>query len=128
MSEFYEDYHAAFATAQTKADATGREMGLSATKEYGKPGFAVFHIPQQASQRFGRHHTCEVVSPMRTNSLLPDPADEAEIERLESLLANLRAEVGAVLSELESGYYSRAFSASRLRTALAASDPSRKES
>ena len=62
---------------------------------------------------------------MLANSLLPDPRDEAEIERLEGLLSSLRETVSAVAHRLRRE--GNALPAVALELAILTSDPSRKE-
>lgn len=59
---FFRDYGEAHAYAQERADKLGIPQGLRATKEYGKPGFAVAALPRE-ELRSGAELGVEEVKP-----------------------------------------------------------------
>lgn len=62
MSTGFPDYHSAFAHAVRLARLLGKEVGIEAAKEYGKPIYRVFSLPKPEN-RFGHELRCQVVTP-----------------------------------------------------------------
>jgi len=62
MSEFYTDYKKAHSAAVQLARQLGRQVGIEACREYGKPGFRVHHLPRP-EKRQGFELRCEVINP-----------------------------------------------------------------
>jgi hypothetical protein len=62
MSAFYSQYRDAFNAACDLARKQGREVGLEKFKEFGKPGFRVFNLPNP-KKRYGFETRCQVVGP-----------------------------------------------------------------
>ena len=61
----HQTYREAFETAQNRADATGREIGLRKSREYGREVFTVFALPAM-SHRYGEDLRAQVVAPTIT--------------------------------------------------------------
>lgn len=59
---WFADYKEAFNSAVDLAVRLGKEVGLEGFKEYGKPGFRVFHLPKPEN-RYGFELRCQVVRP-----------------------------------------------------------------
>lgn len=62
MAARFTDYREAHNYAVGLAIRLGREVGIEAAKEYGKPGFNVHHLPRP-EHRFGYELRVEVVGP-----------------------------------------------------------------
>lgn len=59
---WFTDYKEAFNAAIDLANLLGRETGLEAAKEYGKPGFRLHNLPKPEN-RYGFELRCQVVQP-----------------------------------------------------------------
>jgi hypothetical protein len=62
MSERFATWKEAHTRAVLLARSLGREIGILRTKEYGRDGFNVLHLPKREN-RYGFELSCEIVSP-----------------------------------------------------------------